>query len=47
VLGPPAANLDICLQETECVFHSLEWAYFAQRWYASHYKTLRDRQYSF
>jgi hypothetical protein len=27
---PPAANLDICIQEIEGIFHSLEWASFAK-----------------
>jgi hypothetical protein len=47
LLEPPASNLDSFLQEIECFFHSLERVNFAQRWYSSHFKTLRDRQYSF
>jgi hypothetical protein len=47
VLEPPASSLDICLQEIEYFFHSLERVYLAQRWYSSHFKTLRERQYSF
>jgi hypothetical protein len=47
VLQPPASNLHSFLQEIECFFHSLEKGYFAQRLCSSHFKTLRDRQYSF
>jgi hypothetical protein len=45
---PPAANLDISIQDIECVFHSLKWASFAKDGiYSSNFKTLTGRQYSF
>jgi hypothetical protein len=46
VLCPPSSNTDSFLKHTQCSFHSLESSYFAQRWCSSHFKTLRDTQYS-
>jgi hypothetical protein len=46
VLYPPSSNTDSFLKHTQCSFDSLESSYFAQIWCSSHFKTLRDMQYS-
>jgi hypothetical protein len=53
-LGPPDSTIDIytmyvwnTLQDIQCLFHLVKLSCLAQRWYSSHFKTLRDRQHSF
>jgi hypothetical protein len=40
-------TLMVLFQEMQCFLHSIQWGYFAQRWWSSPMKTLRVRQYCF
>jgi hypothetical protein len=47
VLDALASNIKDSLIQAHCIFHSLVWVDYEQRWCSSLMKTLRGRQYSF